>query len=125
MQVKVWNDNVHPYTELFREKKVYIAPKGFIWMEEDEANLFRGTMNSIKRDVDGNPLPTSYKMIRIEHTQEAAPVLKKDLCIACGYEGASAQDLSEHVKASHAGQEAPVDEEAERVVKAKKKIKAA
>ena len=77
MQVKVYNVNEFPYSEHFKGENVTIAPGEFISMEKDDAILFKGTMNSIKRDADGNPLPESYKMIRIV-TNQAEEIKAKD-----------------------------------------------
>lgn len=64
-KMRVYNDNVHPYQETFKGDLIKIPSKGFITMEEDDAILFRGTYAPITRDGDGQPLPTSYKMIRV------------------------------------------------------------
>lgn len=64
--VKVWNDNSYDYKETFREQKIEIPAKGFIKMEQDEAELFKGTFAGILLDADSNPDPRGFKMIRIE-----------------------------------------------------------
>lgn len=70
MEVKVWNDNTHPYKEEFKGKVIEIEPKKFVKMEKDEAVLFLGQFNSIERDADGNPHPKSFKRLRIEQVTE-------------------------------------------------------
>ena len=64
--VKVWNDNEYPYKESFKGMDINIAAHEYMEMEEDDANLFRGTMCTIIRTADGLFDPRCYKMIRIE-----------------------------------------------------------
>ena len=75
MKVKVWNDNQFIYEEEFKGEKISIKPHEFILMERSDAILFKGTMNPVKVNGDGIPLPESYKMIRIE--QPSAKELRK------------------------------------------------
>ena len=126
MQVRVWNDNVHDYSETFREQKISIPAKKFIMMDDEQAHLFVCNFAPIKCDADGNPVPEGYKMVRIERNSDAAPVevkVNENVCHACQYEGASKADLSEHIEASHKSI-AVVDEEAEREIKVRKNKKA-
>lgn len=128
--VKVWNDNVHPYTEKFKDQDIKIPPKSFIMMEAGEAVDFRGTFAPIKVDADGNPIAEGFKMIRIEEVKgdedgEAADqVNPRTICQACKYEASSEKDLNEHAKAMHADAlfSDPLAEEA--MKKAKKARKA-
>lgn len=120
--VKVWNDNVHPYRENFREQEIVIPAKSFIKMEAGEALLFRGTFAPIKVDGDGNPIPEGYKMIRIEEIkgeETEAPKVNPLICQACAYEAASEKDLNEHAQSLHKDA-VLVDEEAEEALKTKK-----
>lgn len=120
--VRVYNDNVHPYTEVFKDEKIFIKPKGFIEMDEFDAIQFRGTYKSPVLNVDGVHMPEGFKMIRIEKFSgevAAAPKVDDHQCIACKYKGASKADLEEHVK-THKDQ-LVVDEEAEAEIKAKRK----
>lgn len=66
MDVKIWNDNVHPYKEKFKGVEIKIDPKTFIKMEREEAVLFLGQFSSIVRDADGAPHPLGFKKLRIE-----------------------------------------------------------
>ena len=80
MQVKVWNDNVHPYREKFKNKSIEIPPHDFIEMEYHEAVYFLGTMPpNIQTDAGGTQKPISYKMLRIEKPGQATedPPVKK------------------------------------------------
>lgn len=125
--VKVWNDNVHPYKEMFRDQKIEIPSKGFIEMEAGEALIFKGTFSTIVLDADGNPTAEGFKMIRIEEFTKNKPEAVKVnplVCLACSYEAASEKDLQEHVKLSHSHQVAEIDEEAERAIAEKQKNKA-
>lgn len=101
MKVKVWNDNVHPYKEKFKGDDFLIPAKSFILMEEDDANMFKGTFNFPVLDSDGNHTPLGFKMIRIEalsSSGKSTPEQPKHRCMACSYHGANASDLSEHEK---------------------------
>lgn len=103
MKVKVWNDNVHPYSEDFRGKKISIPAKGFIEMEYDEANLFRGTFSPVIRDADGNDMAEGYKMIRVEDPGlTVEPKVDPLLCQACRYLAKSEKDLDAHM-VTHSG----------------------
>jgi hypothetical protein len=123
-QVRVWNDNIHPYQETFREKELKIPAKSFILMDSGDAHLFKGTFAPIKVDADGNPIAQGYKMIRIEKTAEPLPEtkVKETICQACRYEASSDKDLAEHVKASH-GDVALRDDEAEQEIERRKRAK--
>jgi hypothetical protein len=65
-KVKVWNDNVHVFTQRFKGEQVTIPAKGFIEMEWDEAISFKSHPFSMKFDGMGQQDPTSFKMIRVE-----------------------------------------------------------
>lgn len=67
-QVKVWNDNVHPYKEKFHGDEIVIKPKEFVLMNKEDADLFLGTMNSLIFDVGGRPKKECYKMLRIDQS---------------------------------------------------------
>ena len=107
--VEVHNLNVHPYKEDFRERQIVIPPKGFIEMEWEEAIMFKGTMNNVEKDADGNVLPTSYKMLKIVQSPEDKKEMEKiraqaqtSKCQACGYQAVDKQDLHIHIKEEHA-----------------------
>lgn len=124
MKVKVYNDNVHPYKETFKGENIYIEPKSFIYMDEDEAHQFRGSYKAPVLNVDGVHMPEGFKMIRVvRETDAPEPQAKIDTlkCMACSYKAASKADLAEHEKASH---EVFTDEAAEQEIKARKKAKA-
>lgn len=120
-QVRVWNDNVHPYEELFKGEKIKIPPKSFIQMDMEEAVHFRGTMPPLLKRGDGTQDPLSYKMIRIQEGSEPIVEIKRDelTCMACSYHASSKEDLHEHEGAAHAAQ-VTVDEEAEKEVAKKR-----
>lgn len=94
-KVKVWNDNVHPHTEMFKGDQIHIPPKSFIEMEWEEAIEFKGQFTGIKRRGDDSPDPTGFKMIRVEAPSE--PIFK-DLPLVNHANGAqfiSKQELME------------------------------
>jgi len=119
--VRVWNDNVHPYREKFKDWDIHIPPKSFIEMEEGEAILFRGTFSFPKLDADGNDMPEGFKMIRLEPIGPSEPVkVDENRCLACTYKASSKADLDEHVNAMHLEQMVDKDEQEKRI-KAKAK----
>ncbi len=103
--VRVWNDNVFPFRQLFRDKEIYIGPKKFIEMEETEAYEFRGAYSPIIRDGDGQPTPESFKMIRIEKTDKTAhkPMVaaNETVCQACGKQFPNKKELDNHIDTEH------------------------
>lgn len=122
MMVKVWNDNTHTYREMFREKDIEIKPKTYIEMELNDAHLFLGTYAPMKFDGDGNPIPSGFKMLRIEEIRGTpAPQVKLDTltCQACKHEADTEAEMQAHVKEAHADS-ILVDEVAEEAVKAKR-----
>lgn len=125
--MKVWNDNVHPYKETFKDEKIEIPAKSYILMEEDDAYQFKGTFSAPVLNVDGVHLPEGFKMIRLEkHDGDAADTAPKEAghkCLACGYKGSSPEDVAEHAKANHA-ESLVVDEQAEAEIKKRGRPKA-
>lgn len=67
-KVKVWNDNVHPFSQKFKGQEILIPAKNFIEMDYSAAQQFLGKPSPIKRDGMGQQDPVSYKMLRIEGT---------------------------------------------------------
>jgi hypothetical protein len=65
-KVKVWNDNVHPFTQDYKGDKVTIPAKGFVEMEWDEAISFKSYPANMEFDGMGQQKPESFKMIRVE-----------------------------------------------------------
>lgn len=126
-QVKVWNDNVHPYNEEFRDQKISIPPKGFIVMDKDEAETFQGTYAPMKKDGDGNDIPEGYKMIRIEalSAEDLAPKESpKFTCMIDGKSFDTQAELNAHMKANYSDLKPIVDEAAEEAIKTKAKKRA-
>ncbi len=121
MKMRVYNDNTHPYKEHFKGDDIAIPSKGFILMDYDDAHQFKGTFSYPVLDADGNHTPAGFKMIRLEQdTEEPAITNVTYQCNACKYKGANEADLSEHSKATHAG-EVIVDEAAEEEIRTKRK----
>lgn len=104
--VKVYNDNVHPYKEQFRDREILIPPGGFIEMEEGDAHEFKCTYNQPFRGGDNQMDPRSFKMIRIEAIGEksVSPKADENVCMQCSYKAASKKDLDEHIDANHLDQ---------------------
>lgn len=110
-KVEVHNLNVYPYKEMFRDRMIEIPAKGFIEMEYGEAVIFKGTMNAVKTDGDGNVLPEYYKKIKIvqdpsEKMELAEQRAKRASfkCQACGFQAEDKQELHIHIKEEHVHQ---------------------
>lgn len=101
MLVRVFNDNVHPYTERYRGKTIHIEPKGYVEMDMNEAAHFLGTNpGTAQVDASGIPKPESFKMLRIEKPGDAkyeAPASKKWICHRDGREFPTQAALEKHV----------------------------
>lgn len=121
---KVYNDNVFPYYEKFKDMDIKIAPKAFIIMEEDDAYMFKGSFKAPILDVDGNDKPEGYKMIRLVKVDGSealdAPKFEEFICMGCKYKAPNKEDLQEHEKAAH-GHQVVVDEAIEKEIAQKKK----
>lgn len=125
MKVKVWNKNVHPYKEEFRDQKIDIPAGEFIMMEYDDAKLFQGSFSPPVRNGDGQPDPRYFKMIVVE--EPAAVEMTKNsqsdlLCQKCRYLALTKPDLINHLQ-SHSD-DAVVDQDAEREIVRKKASRA-
>ncbi len=100
--VRVYNDNVFPYKEVFRGEMIEIPPKGFIEMDFYEAIDFKGTYSPIKTDGGGKPLAESYKIIRIVTPENfQAEDAKNNICHSCSKTFLSAKELEDHVNENH------------------------
>jgi hypothetical protein len=126
-QVKVWNDNTYDYSEDFRENKIRIKAKSFIYMDAEEAHLFKCNFAPIRVDADGNATPDSYKMIRIETVSGEEPVKPeaaqaKFVCQLDGAEFESQADLDAYISENYKDR-IVVDSEAEKAVAEKKRAK--
>ena len=97
MLVKVWNDNIHPYREMFRNQEIVIEAGSFIEMDEDEALYFEGTFVFPRKNEQGVPDPLFFKKIR----REATPPVEVDplLCHANGQTAKSDAEFKELVGA--------------------------
>lgn len=107
--VKVWNDNIYPFKQKFKDQEHVIPAGKFIIMEFYEGHEFKSFSSPVKLDADDKPLPISYKMLRVEdHFPEAkkeepvpmAPAKEETLneCLACGKKFFILAELTEHLK---------------------------
>jgi hypothetical protein len=115
-QVRVWNDNVIDHEERFKGLVIKIPSKGFIEMDHEEANLFRGQFYPPKFDKSGLQTIESMKCIRVEtdlvHKQK--PEAERHICMKCGHEAASAAGLKSHIRHKHV--DAMIDDDARREI---------
>lgn len=124
-KVRLWNDNKLDHRELYKGDQLHIPAGKFIVMEEEDAIQFRGQWFPVVRDADGQALPQSYKMLRMEKIQldEAAPKPEGKesalTCQACKYKADSDADLKEHL-GTHKDA-LLVDEEAEAEIRTRKR----
>ena len=98
---RVYNDNVHPHTEVFKEKTISIAPKSYVEMDYDDAIEFKCQFTPIKTDGEKNPLPSSFKMIRVVPV-EAVETHVPLVCHATGKVASSPAELA-LMNAEHIG----------------------
>lgn len=117
-QVKVWNDNVHPHKETFKGDLIVIPAKEFVYMDESDAHDFRGQYYPMVKNADGQQVPESYKMIRVESS--VGPSAVKILCNICRYSASNDADLTKHTKENHASAAIVTDEELDKSLLKKK-----
>jgi len=125
MKVKVWNKNVHPYKEEFREHKIEIPAGEHIMMEYDDAKLFQGSFSPVVKLANGQPDPKFYKMIVVEEPPQvdtSKGVASDLMCQVCRYLAETKSDLINHLQ-THSDS-AVVDQEAEREIVRKKASRA-
>ena len=108
MIVRVYNDNVHPYSEKYKGRQITIPSKGYIEMDLNEAHHFLGTNPGIaNRDASGLQSPETYKKLRIERPQEtktkAQAQAKSFDCHACNKRFESKSAYESHVEEMHLG----------------------
>lgn len=101
-RAQVWNDNTYPHKESFRGSDISIPPKGFVEMDYDDAVEFKCQFTPIKTDGEKNPLPESFKMIRVVRLDAAKPVMPL-VCHATGKVASSPEELAQW-NAEHVGQ---------------------
>lgn len=66
-KVKVWNDNVYPFTEAYGKfKGLTIEPGAFVEMDEEEAAEFMACFSPIVKRGDGTDDPRYFKKLRKE-----------------------------------------------------------
>jgi hypothetical protein len=97
-QVKIWNDNVHPLVDEFKEQKISIPPGGFIEMDYLEACDFAGKFSAPRKRGDGSDDPRFFRMLRVEQPKEQ---LMPDMNVvhATGERAASAAEISAMTRA--------------------------
>jgi hypothetical protein len=111
-QVKLWNRNTHPYSEIFNGKLIEIPANEYVVMDYEEANRFMGKWCPIKKDKGGTPLPSSYKMLAIDpkdksraeaflRNESEVKAKKTFVCHCCGEEFEKKKALIDHVKKKH------------------------
>ena len=125
-KIRVWNDNMYPYTEKFGDTEIKILPGKFIDMEADDAIRFCGTYSPIELDAGGQQKPESYKKLRKEFIE---PLFEDDngsslstknpgqkiKCNVCGFEAVDQWHLDGHINACHLEQMADKDEQKRRM----------
>lgn len=118
MMVRVWNDNVHPFTQEIAGTTYKIPAKECIELEEDEAKTLVKRFSPIRLGGDDRPLPETYKMLRIDSSDlEKAKNFTQNrhkagsyVCQACGYVAANKWELDGHTSDQHSEQWEDSDE---------------
>lgn len=109
-QVKVFNDNKYVFKQKFMDEDIVIEPGKFILMDESKAIRFRGTYSPIELDGNGQPMPTSYKMIRLEEISKETKLEEKFQCMACSKDDFQTQKaLDAHIDEAHSHIQADLD----------------
>lgn len=132
MKVRVWNDNVHPFSQKIKDVVYKIPAKQCIEIDQEEANHLVKSYSPIEVDFDGRQTERSYKKLRIDEKDLAKIRMKNEaknksgsyICQACGYIASNKYELNGHIMAEHKNQFEDSDEavaEIEQETKAKKK----
>ncbi len=95
MQVKVWNNNIHPYQEKFRDNLIRIEPNSFVEMDEDEADYFLQTFCPPKKDSQGRPDPLFFKKLKVEVPDEVLAARRARDPLVNHATGAKAANMAE------------------------------
>jgi hypothetical protein len=102
-KVKVWNDNVHPFTQIFKSETISIPAKGYVEMQWDEAIEFKSYPANMQFDGMNNQKPESFKMIRVEGRPDTEATVVAYKCHADGTLHASKSALEDHISKLDAG----------------------
>lgn len=104
-RARVWNDNKFVHTERFKGETITIQPGSFIEMDFFEAKSFQGQYTPILRDYDGQPLPQSYKIIRVEEIKDTSTKVEAEVhrCQKCADTFDTSEDLEDHIDENHLG----------------------
>ena len=65
-KVKVWNDNIYDFTSTFKGEKLTVPAGGFVLLDFEEAQEFRGQWSPMPPEDFAGDERTFYKMIRVE-----------------------------------------------------------
>ena len=125
-KIRIWNDNVHPYTEKFGDEMIKILPGKFLDMEADDAIRFVGTYAPIELDGMGQQKPESYKKLRKEFIEplfddgNGSSLAKNNpaeavKCNVCGFQAVDQWHLDGHINACHLDQMADKAEQKKRM----------
>ena len=84
------------------DEDIVIEPGKFVVMDEQKAIRFRGAYYPPELDHNEQPLPQSYKMIRLEKVDSTPDKVSDKLtCMACDKEFQNQKALDQHIDASH------------------------
>lgn len=64
--VKLWNRNVHPFSQDFRGEKITIPAGGYIEMDYSDAVAFKSKLSPVYFNGQGVQDPKSYKMLEVD-----------------------------------------------------------
>lgn len=94
-QARVYNDNVHPYNEVFKGTPVHIPAGGFVDMDYEDALQFEYTGAPMIKNAGGQQCPTSFKRIRVVPLGAVPQAEVPLVCHATGEKAATPAQLRE------------------------------
>jgi hypothetical protein len=101
-KARLHNDNVYPYKNEVKGLKVEIPAKSFIEMDFWDAHAVKSSFCEVRRDADGQQLPETYSMLRVEKLEEDKVVeTGSETCNACGKTFTDQIQLVKHAMEEH------------------------
>lgn len=122
---RVWNR--HPdgltHVEKFKDQTIEIRAGEYVLMDYEDAVQFRGQYFPMKRNAQGAPDPTGFKIIHLEphgSAAEAKPAAEEFICHFDGRKFPTQKLLDQHLSENYADKTF-VDEKIEEEIKATKR----
>lgn len=100
-QVRVYNDNIYPFKQNFKDEEIHIPAGGFVMMSPADAVIFRGSYSPMMKGANGQPDPKFFKKIRVEEIGAPEPERKKYICQFDGKEFQTEEALEAYIDENH------------------------